>query len=117
MSNELGIHPLFYGANQLPDKIDSTDSQILLDTLKFVQDIGRTPPFSDLVTLQTTPELSEETDEELIGYNCNFIMSNSGADECLQIYTRCISGMPFLLGKISSSTDGLIKLGRISSDR
>ncbi|KAI0764645.1 alcohol oxidase [Fomes fomentarius] len=75
------MHPLSRGSVHIsssdplaPPTVDPAflsnelDSQMLLDIVKFIQDIGRTPPLSNLVTLQTTPELSAQTNEELIGY-------------------------------------------------
>lgn len=44
----------------------ATDTQILLDIVKYVQKLGKTAPFADSVAEQTTPDPSAQTDEQLI---------------------------------------------------
>ncbi|KAI0644068.1 alcohol oxidase [Trametes meyenii] len=44
------------------------DTQVLLDVLKFLQKIGKTAPFSDLVAAQTNPDPNAQSDEELLAY-------------------------------------------------
>lgn len=44
------------------------DAQVLLDTLKFMIKLGKTPPFSKLVAQQTYPPSEVQSDEDLISY-------------------------------------------------
>ncbi|TBU28075.1 alcohol oxidase [Dichomitus squalens] len=44
------------------------DTEVLLDVLKFLQKLGQSAPFSDLVTVQTNPDPTAQTDDELLAY-------------------------------------------------
>ena len=42
------------------------DTQVLLDVLKFLQKLGQSAPFSNLVAVQTSPDPTSQTDEDLV---------------------------------------------------
>ncbi|KAJ6489660.1 alcohol oxidase [Mycena vitilis] len=51
------------------------DLQLTLDTVKFIQSVGKVAPYSDLIVAQTDPSPSAQTDAELI----DFIRNTSAA--------------------------------------
>ena len=42
------------------------DTQVVLETLKFMQKLGKTSPFADFVAEQTNPDPSTQSDDDLI---------------------------------------------------
>ena len=42
------------------------DAMSLLDVVKFIQRIGREPPFSDFVDTQTDPSLDMQSDSDIL---------------------------------------------------
>ena len=42
------------------------DAQVLVDVLKYMQKLGKTAPFSNLIAAQNLPDPSTQTDDELL---------------------------------------------------
>lgn len=51
---------------QLRDENFFSDAMSLLDVVKFIQRIGREPPFSDFVDTQTDPSLDMQSDSDIL---------------------------------------------------
>jgi hypothetical protein len=51
----------------------------MLNTLKFMQTLGKAAPFSDLVVAQTSPDPNAQTDDELI--ECVIRLSHTNLDD------------------------------------